>query len=125
MSQQRNAPTSPARFLEAGARSLHAWAIRRWRGLAPLRRRLADYWQILISPSQTLSLGFLSIGGFLAGIAFWGAFNTALEATNTEAFCVSCHEMRDNVYQELKTTIHYSNRSGVRATCPDCHVPHA
>ena len=20
-------------------------------------------------------------------------------------------------------TIHYSNRSGVRATCPDCHVP--
>ena len=55
---------------------------------------------------------------------FWGAFNTALEATNTEAFCTSCHEMRDNVYQELKTTIHWSNRSGVRATCPDCHVPH-
>ena len=33
--------------------------------------------------------------------------------------------MRDNVYQELRQTIHYSNRSGVRATCPDCHVPHA
>src|SRR5690606_2128385 len=29
-----------------------------------------------------------------------------------------------NVFQELKTTIHYTNRSGVRATCPDCHVPH-
>ncbi len=26
--------------------------------------------------------------------------------------------------QELKTTIHYTNRSGVRATCSDCHVPH-
>jgi len=24
----------------------------------------------------------------------------------------------------LKSTIHFSNRSGVRATCPDCHVPH-
>jgi cytochrome c-type protein NapC len=55
---------------------------------------------------------------------FWGGFNWALEATNTEAFCISCHEMRDNVYPELKETIHWSNRSGVRATCPDCHVPH-
>ena len=39
-------------------------------------------------------------------------------------FCVGCHEMYDNVFQELRTTIHYTNRSGVRATCPDCHVPH-
>jgi len=85
---------------------------------------LRPYWTILITPSRTLSLGFLTIGGFLGGILFWGGFNTALEATNTERFCVSCHEMRDNVFAELKSTIHYSNRSGVRATCPDCHVPH-
>jgi nitrate/TMAO reductase-like tetraheme cytochrome c subunit len=32
--------------------------------------------------------------------------------------------MRDNVYVELQPTIHFSNRSGVRAKCPDCHVPH-
>src|SRR3546814_17614003 len=32
--------------------------------------------------------------------------------------------MRDNVYQELTRTVHFTNRSGVRATCPDCHVPH-
>jgi cytochrome c-type protein NapC len=32
--------------------------------------------------------------------------------------------MRSNVYEELKQTIHFTNRSGVRATCPDCHVPH-
>ena len=51
-------------------------------------------------------------------------FNTALELTNTEKFCTGCHEMRDNVFAELKTTIHYTNRSGVRASCPDCHVPH-
>jgi len=31
--------------------------------------------------------------------------------------------MRDNVYQEYKETIHYSNRTGVRAICSDCHVP--
>ena len=85
---------------------------------------LAPYLRTLRSPSRHYSLGFLVAAGFLAGILFWGGFNTALEATNTEAFCTGCHEMHDNVFQELKTTIHYTNRSGVRATCPDCHVPH-
>ena len=81
-------------------------------------------WETFSRPTVHFSLGFLTLGGFVAGIIFWGAFNTALELTNTETFCIGCHEMRDNVYEELKTTIHYSNRSGVRATCPDCHVPH-
>jgi hypothetical protein len=57
------------------------------------------------------------------GIIFWGGFNTAMEWTNREAFCISCHEMKDNVYAEYRNTIHYQNRTGVRATCPDCHVP--
>ncbi len=57
------------------------------------------------------------------GILFWGIFNTGLNLTNTEAFCVSCHEMRNNVYQEYQESQHYRNRTGVRATCPDCHVP--
>ena len=62
-------------------------------------------------------------GLFIGGIVFWGAFNTGMEATNNLEFCISCHEMRDNVFQEYKKTIHYTNRSGVRAGCPDCHVP--
>ncbi len=89
-----------------------------------LLARLKGFWDLLNRPSRSFSLAFLSFGGFLAGIIFWGGFNTALELTNTETFCVGCHEMENNVFQELKTTIHYSNRSGVRATCPDCHVPH-
>ena len=88
------------------------------------RDALRAGWETLRSPSVHFSLGFLTLGGFLAGIVFWGGFNTALEITNTEKFCVSCHEMRDNVFEELKSTIHYTNRSGVRASCPDCHVPH-
>ena len=88
------------------------------------KARILDLWRTLRLPSRHYSLGFLTVAGFIAGILFWGGFNTALEATNTEAFCTSCHEMQDNVFEELKTTIHYSNRSGVRATCPDCHVPH-
>ena len=78
---------------------------------------------LLGRPSMKYSVGTLLFAGLLLGVLFWGGFNTALEATNTEAFCISCHEMRDNVYPEYKETIHYSNRTGVRATCPDCHVP--
>jgi len=76
--------------------------------------------------SRRIILG-TTIGGavvfFIFGIIFWGGFNTAMEATNQMEFCIGCHEMENNVYQEYKPTIHYSNRSGVRATCPDCHVP--
>jgi cytochrome c-type protein NapC len=80
-------------------------------------------WAKLKRPSTKYSLlGLLSVG-FVAGIFFWGGFNTAMEATNTLEFCISCHEMRDNVYQEYKQTIHYANRTGVRAICSDCHVP--
>lgn len=86
--------------------------------------KIKDIWHTISHPSRYYSLGILIIAGFVAGVIFWGGFNTVLEATNTEAFCISCHEMNNNVYQELKSTIHYSNRSGVRATCPDCHVPH-
>ncbi|AUM00364.1 Denitrification system component NirT [Zoogloeaceae bacteirum Par-f-2] len=77
----------------------------------------------LRQPSVKYSLGGLLLTGFIVGVLFWGGFNTAMEATNTEKFCISCHEMYDNVYQEYKETIHYSNRTGVRAVCADCHVP--
>lgn len=80
-------------------------------------------WRTLWRPSIRYSLGTLLIVGFVAGIIFWGGFNTAMEVSNTETFCISCHEMEENVYKEYQNTIHYSNRTGVRATCPDCHVP--
>jgi cytochrome c-type protein NapC len=89
-----------------------------------MRELLKRYWATINRPSVHFSLGFLTLGGFIAGVIFWGSFNTALEAANTEAFCTGCHEMRNNVYQELQSTIHFSNRSGVRAKCSDCHVPH-
>lgn len=68
-------------------------------------------------------MGLLLLVGVVVGALGWGGFNWGLELTNTEEFCISCHEMQSTVYQELKETIHYSNRTGVRATCPDCHVP--
>ena len=82
-------------------------------------------WKSFWRPTARFSVGFLTIGGFLAGVLYWGGFNWALELSNTESFCISCHEMRDNVYETYTKSIHYNNASGVRAICSDCHVPKA
>ena len=85
--------------------------------------RLRKFIHFLRKPSAKYSILALIVVGFFTGIIFWGGFHTALEATNSLEFCTGCHEMRDNVYQEYKETVHYTNRTGVRAICSDCHVP--
>lgn len=84
-----------------------------------MKERLKSWWQY----TKRISFLTTAIVFFAGGIIFWGGFNWTLELTNTEKFCISCHEMRDFVFEEYKETIHYNNRTGVRATCPDCHVP--
>ena len=84
---------------------------------------LKRFWRALNKPSAKYSVLAISGVFFIGGILFWGGFNTGMEMTNTLEFCTTCHEMRDNVYQEYKETIHFSNRTGVRAICSDCHVP--
>jgi nitrate/TMAO reductase-like tetraheme cytochrome c subunit len=74
--------------------------------------------KIILGTTVGVAIFFMVIG-----VIFWGGFNTAMEVTNSLEFCVSCHEMEDNVYKEYKETIHYTNRAGVRATCSNCHVP--
>ncbi|HEX7273093.1 MAG TPA: NapC/NirT family cytochrome c [Casimicrobiaceae bacterium] len=88
----------------------------------PKQSRLGRLCDFFLRPS-TLSLAAVVAIGMISGLVFWGGFNTGMEATNTLAFCTGCHEMRDTVFQEYKETIHYRNRSGVRAICSDCHVP--
>ncbi len=84
---------------------------------------LKRLWRWFFAPSQRYGWGGFFIVGGIAGIIFWGGFNTYMEYTNTAEFCTSCHEMRDTVYQEYKKSSHYKNPSGVRAICSDCHVP--
>ncbi len=84
---------------------------------------LKSIWTWFWRPTPVISLGALLLSGFIAGVVFWGGFNWSMELTNTESFCISCHEMKTNVYEEYRSTVHASNRSGVRASCPDCHVP--
>ena len=68
---------------------------------------------------------FAAIGLIVLGAILWGGFLTALEATNRTGFCISCHEMRDNIWPDYKQSAHYANRTGVSAECADCHVPKA
>lgn len=66
----------------------------------------------------------LGVAGLFAAlvIAIGGAYGLAV--TSTEEFCIGCHEMRDNPYKEYRGTVHDTNRTGVRAICTNCHVPH-
>jgi len=85
------------------------------------------WWGRLRARCQTCSRVTLGAGIFFVGMLVTFVLLTAgaagLAWTDTEEFCIGCHEMRDNVYKEYKGSIHDKNRVGVRATCPDCHVP--
>ena len=59
----------------------------------------------------------------VSGVIASAGFSTVLEATNTTEFCTSCHSMQW-VKAEWMKSAHYSNPSGVRTECHDCHVPH-
>ena len=64
------------------------------------------------------------IAGLVLGAIFFGSAGSFMVYANSEQFCANaCHEMGE-LKKEHKGTIHDVNRSGVRATCNDCHVPH-
>ena len=81
---------------------------------------LKTFWLRLKTPSK-VAVGLVLFMGFMGGLLFWGGFNTVMEKTNSEEFCAGCHAP---IVKEIQETIHFSNRSGVRAICSDCHVPH-
>jgi cytochrome c-type protein NapC len=84
---------------------------------------LGRLWAYLRHPSPNYSILTIWAVGLVIGITFWGGFNWAVEASNKLEFCISCHEMENHVYKEYQKTVHYQNRSGVKAVCADCHVP--
>ena len=83
----------------------------------------ARYWRMIRNRSA-IATGIIAVFFFVAGIAYMRAFDWSMAITSTDQFCIGCHEMKDNVYPVYTESIHYSNRSGVRAICSDCHVPH-
>ena len=84
---------------------------------------LSRLWSLIRTPAGRVPFLVLLLLGGSGGVVAWGGFNMFMEHTNTLGFCVSCHEMRDNVFVEYQETVHWKNASGVRAVCADCHVP--
>jgi cytochrome c-type protein NapC len=74
----------------------------------------------LRQPPRCSMLRMLVIG-VLFGVVVWGGLNTGMEWTNRSEFCISCHEMTIP-YEELKKTVHFTNRTGTSTACADCHV---
>ena len=78
------------------------------------------FFKCLLNPPKCSMLRMIVIG-ILGGVIIWGGLNTGMEYTNRTEFCLSCHTMR-TPYEELKKTVHYSNRTGTTVGCADCHV---
>lgn len=76
----------------------------------------------LARPSSWALGTLLLIGVAIGAVGVVGTQQT-LHATSTTEFCISCHEMNDNIFESYKQSVHYSNHSGVRAECSDCHMP--
>jgi cytochrome c-type protein NapC len=87
-----------------------------------IARRL---WRWLFSPSARWPLALLVAVGLVAGAFMVIGTQVALAVTGTDEFCgTACHSHEKFVFPEHKLSAHYANRSGVRAACTDCHVPH-
>jgi trimethylamine-N-oxide reductase cytochrome c-type subunit TorC len=82
---------------------------------------LARAWNWLRRPSR-VAWSLVFIGGAGLGAAGLLAGHAVLGTTNSTAFCVSCHEMEIPLAEYMESA-HFKNPSGVRAGCPDCHVP--
>lgn len=89
-------------------------------------RRLLQALRSPPKPGVTVGrlVGIGVVGTVIAALAAYGlVFHPLLERTNTTEFRISCHTMEVTVYREYRESAHFENASGVRAGCPDCHVP--
>jgi nitrate/TMAO reductase-like tetraheme cytochrome c subunit len=68
-------------------------------------------------------VGLLALG-VLAGVVATIGTQVMVAVTGTDEFCGgACHSMQW-VASEHKASSHHVNRTGVRAGCHDCHIPH-
>ena len=84
---------------------------------------VARTWRRLRSPSARWSVAALvGLGIVLSAIAII-ATQVMVHVTGTDKFCgTACHSMQW-VAQEHRESTHGATRTGMRATCHDCHIP--
>lgn len=61
--------------------------------------------------------------GIAVGVLASIGFDTAMKATSTQEFCLSCHEMEAFPWQESLAKPHQLNQAGIGVSCGDCHIP--
>ncbi len=84
---------------------------------------LSAFKNVLLKPSAKYSVLVLLLAGLLIGFASTIGTIVILNATGSNDFCLSCHEMQ-TAYDEYTESVHYSNRHGIVVSCVDCHLPH-
>jgi nitrate/TMAO reductase-like tetraheme cytochrome c subunit len=81
-------------------------------------------WRRLTSPSARWSVLALLVAGVVIGFLATAGTQVMVAATGTDKFCgTTCHSMQW-VAKEHAASSHVANRTGVRAGCHDCHIPH-
>ena len=84
------------------------------------------FFRWLFTPSARWSLFTLLLVGFVVGAVGVIGTQVAVYVTGTDEFCgTDCHSHAQFVFPEHKLSAHYNNRTGVRAACVDCHLPHS
>ncbi len=87
-----------------------------------MKNKLQQLWSW---PKSKWLLG-IPVGGFimlLVGAAGLGTVNYVVHETSSTEFCFSCHSHEVNIRAEYEASSHFSNTSGVRTECADCHLP--
>lgn len=87
---------------------------------------LKRFFRWLFSPSARLPVAVLLLIGLAVGATSVIGTQVMVHATGSVEFCGSaCHSMHTFTLPEYKESVHFSNRTGVRAGCSDCHIPHS
>jgi nitrate/TMAO reductase-like tetraheme cytochrome c subunit len=82
-------------------------------------------WRRLASPSARWSVLALLLVGIVIGFVATAGTQVMVYVTGTDKFCgTSCHSMQW-VAAEHAASGHHANRTGVKAGCHDCHIPHS
>jgi cytochrome c-type protein NapC len=82
-------------------------------------------WRGLTTPSSRWSVLVLLLVGIVIGLVAVVGTQVMVYVSGTDKFCgTTCHSHEQWVAPEHQKSVHVVNRTGVRAGCHDCHIPH-
>lgn len=82
------------------------------------------FWKFLTTPGAKHAVLVLLVLGVVVGAGIVIGTEVMVSATGTNEFCgTACHEMQ-TALKELEESSHGRNKTGVTASCHDCHIPH-